>query len=155
MDGIGLLHLLFFFPFGDGIVVENYVAIVARGGGIFHPEIARGDLVVGEFWVLLDGSGVAPGTTEGEDSGGRAEVALSFNTGTSGIGVDAAAPDEAFFTEATFPRCGDGGPFPGLFFIEREADVRAIPMVSDADQALAGAGRELESRKWQGGEQGE
>jgi hypothetical protein len=69
--------------------------------------------------------------------------------------MEAFAPDEAAFPEATLPRRAGWFPDATRFLIEAEGDVGAVPVIGGADEALAGAGRELESCDGEKGEEGE
>lgn len=97
MGGIALFHLLLFFPGCGGFVREDDVAVVGVRGGIFHPEVARGDLAVGKFRVLADRGIGSPCAADAKDSRGRATVALGFDGDFARIRVDSQAPDQAVF----------------------------------------------------------
>ena len=144
MDRIGLFHLLLFLPWRGGIVRQDDVAVVFRRGGVFHPQVAGGDLAVGQGGMFADGGLVAPGAADGENPGGRAVVALFFGDGSGGDGVDAFSPDESAFPEAALPGLADGFPAAAGFLIEAEGDLGAVPAIGGADEALGGARRELE-----------
>jgi hypothetical protein len=132
-------------------VVEDDVSVILGRRGVFHPEIAGSHLSVGQGGVFGDGRRVAPGAADGENSGGRAVVAFFFGDRSGGDRVAAFAPDETVFSEAALPRCADGFPVSARFLIEAEGDVRAVPAVGGADEALGGVRRELEGG---GGEKG-
>jgi hypothetical protein len=69
--------------------------------------------------------------------------------------MEAFAPDEAAFPEATLPRRAGRFPATAGFFIEAEGDVGAVPAIRGAHEALAGTGRELEGCDGEKGEKGE
>jgi hypothetical protein len=69
--------------------------------------------------------------------------------------VAAFSPDEPAFSEAALPRRADRFPAAAGFLIEAEGDVRTVPAVGSADEALAGAGGELEGGGGEEGEEGE
>src|SRR5690606_17394304 len=78
MGGIILLHLLLLFPGGRWFAIEDDVPVVGGRGGVLDPEVARGDLAVGNAGVFADGLVVSPDAAEIEDAGGRAHVAFFF-----------------------------------------------------------------------------
>ena len=69
--------------------------------------------------------------------------------------MKAFAPDEAVFPEAALPRRAGRFPATAGFFIEAEGDVRAVPAIRGAYEALAGTGRELEGCDGEKSEEGE
>ena len=155
MDRVGLLHLLLFFPGRGGIVRENHVAVILRGGGILHPQVAGGDLAVGKCGVFADVRFIAPCAADGEHSGGRAVVTFFFGGGSGGDGVDAFSPDQPAFSEAALPGIGDGLPGAAGFLVEAEGDGGTVPAIGGADEALGGIGRQLEGGGGQERKEGE
>src|SRR5690606_32792535 len=110
-----LLHLLLFLPGGGGVALEDEVLVVVGGFRVLDPEVARADLAVEEARVFADRGVVAPGAAEVEDAGGGAAVAFRFDLGAGGHRVDAEAPDQAVFAEASLPGTGDPDPFATAF----------------------------------------
>jgi hypothetical protein len=64
MDWISLLHLLLFFPSAGGFVVEDDVSVILGRLWVFYPEVAGGDLAVGQSGFFGDGGLITPGSAD-------------------------------------------------------------------------------------------
>ena len=110
MSWIVLSHAIEKMVFGKGFVrIQDEMAIVIEGGGIFDPEVAIGNAVVAPTWKgELGGVSVKDGA-QGKDSCGGFLIAFPFLNAVL-CRVNPSTPSESVATEVNFLRGTDRGP---------------------------------------------